>query len=163
MDEKLEKHFDEVYEKEFEGNIAVRKDTLKKRGIPARRILIEEFAEVGELDESDDRLTRFERKTTEYGKLADRPTVESGAAYMGKVLGAIDYVGKELGEVRLSPLVESSNTAGPSTGYFVWDITPDHVRLDSTRETTGLSDNEKRAWKKSLKEAYEHDDWYLPE
>lgn len=158
MDETWEDLFDTVFDTVFEpSDMAVQRKTLKKRAVAAHPILVE-LAEEGE--PGDEELVTRERKTTEYGKLADK--IDSNATYMSKVLGAIDHVGERLGDPPLSPLVESADTVGPGRGYFNWGYLGED-RIKRPGDKSSLTDDMKTTWRKHLRRTYEHDSWYTVE
>ena len=157
MDAHWDALFDEVYQKKIEpSDLVVRYDTLRKRAVQARPILIQ-LAEEGQ--PGDEELVTRERITTTYGQLAEE--IGSDAAYMSKVLGAIDLVGGELGEPPLSPLVENG-TVGPGRGYFNWSFHGED-RIRNVSDKGSLTPEMKRTWRRHLRATYEHDDWYSPE
>lgn len=156
MDEQWEELFDEAYE-ELVGTLGVKahRDKLKRRAAAAHPILIGLAEEGGPGDE--EKPTRA-RSTTEYGILADQ--IESDAAYIRKVLVAIDKIGSRVGDPPVSPLVERANYAGPGHGYFDWEhLVTAKIELDDN-DGGGLTDEAKDEWRKKLREAYEHDGWH---
>lgn len=167
MDEKWKEKFETMFE-DYPDDLSVQNETLKKRAYQARPILVN-IAEEGETDEIE---TNKKHPTPiEYGELAEK--VESDAAYMSKVLGAIDLVGEMLDEPPLSPLVVSAGTVGPGRGYFNWDYLDNCDKDYMTRrgderncsvknpdDKSSLTREMKEDWKTHLQETYEYSDWY---
>lgn len=155
MDERWKEVFNRIFDERFApSDMAVQRDTLKKRADAARPILLD-LAEEGE--PGDEELVTRERNTITYGELADQ--VCSNATYMSKVLGAIDLVGAELGDPPLSPLVESSGTVGPGRGYFNWEYLGED-RIPEPGKKSSLTADMKEKWRRHLRQTYEHDSWY---
>lgn len=155
MNEKWELVFDQIFDEHFENSdMRVTREKLKKRAIMARPLLVD-LAEEGE--PGDEELATKKRKTKTYGELANE--INSDAAYIGKVLGAIDFVGEQLGDQFLSPLVESSSTVGPGRGFFNWEYLGNDQKRYST-EKSSLTEPMKTTWRKYLRRTYEHDSWY---
>jgi len=170
MDEKWEEQFETMFE-DYPSDLSVQKGTLKKRAYQARPILVD-IAEEGETDEIEP-----EKKypaPIEYGELAEK--IDSDAAYMSKVLGAIDLVadmGDMLDEPPLSPLVVSAGTVGPGRGYFNWDYFENcdnnymkdggegrNCWVKNPDDKSSLTHEMKGDWISHLCETYEYNGWY---
>lgn len=150
--------FNEVYREKIEpSDLAAQHDTLKKRAAQVRPILVQ-LAEEGQ--PGDEELVTRERITITYSQLAEE--IGSDAAYLSKVLGAIDLVGQKLGDPPLSPLVESSGSVGPGRGYFNWSFHGED-RIRNVSDKGALTPEMKETWRQHLRAAYEHDGWYSPE
>lgn len=159
MNEQWEEIFDEAYQ-EVVGLLGVeaQRDKLKQRAAAAHPILIG-LAEEGE--PGDEEKPARARSTTEYGILADQ--IESNATYIWKVLVAIDKIGSRVGDPPVSPLVERANYAGPGHRYFAWEHLVDTEIESGDDDRNGLTNEAKDEWRKRLREAYEHDEWYWAE
>jgi len=153
MADEWEDHFEEAYRRHF-GDIAAQESTLREYAPTIRPCLVKR-ARTGRPEQAFQ--GRQRRGTTTYGQVAS--VVDTSGQYIGKVLGIIDFVGKELGDPPLSPLVERKNLEGPGRGYFIWDFIDYPSCKVDTDDKSALCDGMKDRWRDDLSRTYEHDNW----
>lgn len=127
--------------------------TLRQRAVRAQPRLVTLAEEAAPGDEDMPARTR---PTVTYGELAE--AVGTSPQYLGNVLAAIDFVGQELGDPPLSPLVETAQNTGPGRGYFNWPFTSGEYEADPN-DKSALSDSMKQDWRRDLRKAYAHEGW----